>query len=168
MSPIDAADVTPYDRVMTSQTQIRTADDSVINVVRILVLIQGGIAFVSTLEVGFVTALTGGVTIVPLVATALAALITLQLSRGLRRGSPRARKYTIKIEKLIVSIAVIELLLTLFLARSLPGPVPFLTRLVLPITVIRLLRQPTALRVFNVPPKQRRWYRRSRAVGANA
>ena len=168
MSPIEAASVPPYDRIMTSQTQIQTADDSVINVVRILVLIQGGIAFVSTLEVGFITALTGGVTIVPVIATALAALITLRLSRELRRGSRRARKYTIRIEKLIVAIAVIELLLTLFLARSLPGPVPLLTRLVLPITVIRLLRQSTALRVFNVPPKRRRWYRRPRTAGTTA
>lgn len=153
---------------MTSQTQIQTVDDSVINVVRILVLIQGGIAFVSTLEVGFITALTGGVTIVPVIVTALAALITLRLSRGLRRGSPRARKYTIRIERLIVAITVIELLLTLFLAHSLPGPVPVLTRLVLPIAVIRLLRQQTALRVFNVPPKRRRWYRRPRTAGTTA
>ncbi|GBE23922.1 hypothetical protein BMS3Bbin02_00187 [bacterium BMS3Bbin02] len=154
---------------MTTDTRTRPDDESIINVIRVLVLLQGGIAFVSMLEVAFTTAMTGGSTIFALLLTTVAALLTLRLSTGIGKLSRRARRITIRIEKVIVVIAFLEVLLALLLAQTLPAPVTLITRFVVPVVVITLLRRPLALEMFGVPSrperKQRR-LRRTRTVGA--
>jgi hypothetical protein len=154
---------------MTTDTPVSRLDESIVNIIRILVLIQGGIAFVSMLEVGFVTATTGGYTILAFVLTLIAAVLTLRMSTGLGRRSRRARRITIRIERAIIVIAFLEVLLTLLLARSLPAPITVITRFVVPFVVIRLLKKPITLQLFDVPAKKKhRRFRRHEPTGATS
>jgi hypothetical protein len=120
-----------------------TSSASVIDLVRVLVLIQGGIALVSTIEVlfwasfvdptgtlGLSVLLTGGV-----------AVATLVLAAGLGRRFRPARRMVMGLEAIILLFALVDLGLAVFMADRLLGLVPLLTRVVLPITVIVLLHR---------------------------
>lgn len=129
-------------------------DGSSIEIIRMLVLIQGAIALTSTLEVAAASALSGFATL-PLVAVNLAAaMLALWLAAALARHSRFARRTTILVQLSILLIAGIDLLLSLFLADQPLELVPTLTRIVLPITVIRMLRGPVVKAYFarHLPP----------------
>jgi hypothetical protein len=126
--------------------------DSRVDVVRILLLIQGGIAVTSTIEVFLVGAFTGFFIAPLFILTLIAAIVTLWASRGIRLRSRRARRVTLWAEGTILVFAVIDLLLAILLARRGLALVPTVTRLVLPITIIRTLRRPGVKAEFGLVP----------------
>ncbi len=126
--------------------------DTRVDVVRILLLIQGGIAVTSTIEVFLVGTLTG-LFIAPLMlATLVAAIVTLWAARGVRLRSRRARKITFWVEGTILVFALIDLLLAMILARRGLALVPTVTRIVLPIAIMRTLRRPSVKAEFGIAP----------------
>jgi hypothetical protein len=128
------------------------AVDTRVDVVRILLLVQGGIAVTSTIEVFLVGAFTGFF-IAPLMALTLtAAIVTLWASHGVRLRSRRARKVTFWAEGAIVVFAIFDLLLAIFLARRGLALVPTVTRIVLPIAIMRTLRRPQVRAEFGIVP----------------
>jgi hypothetical protein len=118
-------------------------DPGVLCVVRVLVLLQGGFVLLSTLEVALMGLFTGTIALlVPTVAlTGGAAAVVLLLGAGLGRRSYLARRLVIAGEVLVVVAALVDLALAIVLAQAPLDPVPLLTRLVLPVAVIVLLRR---------------------------
>ena len=130
-------------------------DTSVLGVVRVLLLIQGGIAVLSTIEVA-VTGMALGPAVAPLVIlNLLAAILTLGAARGVARRSRRSRRLAISLEWIVLAFAIIDLALALFLAQRSLELVPVLTRLALPVAVIRLLRRREIRAEFGLGPTRR-------------
>ena len=130
-------------------------DTSVLGVVRILLLIQGGIAVLSTLEVA-VAGWALGPAVGPLVIlNLLAAILTLGAARGVARRSRRSRRLAVSLEGIVLAFALIDLALALLLAQRSLELVPVLTRIVLPVTVIRLLRRREIRAEFGLGPTRR-------------
>ena len=129
-------------------------DTSVLGVVRILLLIQGGIAVLSTLEVAI--AGLAGPAVAPLVLlNVLAAILTLVAARGVARRSRRSRRLAISLEWIVLAFAVLDLALALFLAKRSLELVPVLTRFVLPLAVVRMLRRRDIRAEFGLGPTRR-------------
>jgi hypothetical protein len=126
--------------------------DSRVDVVRILLLIQGGIAVTSTIEVFLVGAFTGFFIAPLMLLTLVAAVLTLWAARGVRLRSRRARKVTFWAQGTILAFAIIDLLLAIFLARRGLALVPTVTRIVLPVAIMRTLRRPQVRREFGIVP----------------
>lgn len=130
-------------------------DTSVLGVVRILLLIQGGIAVLSTLEVA-IAGFAVGPAVVPLVLlNVLAAILTFVAARGVARRSRRSRRLAISLEWIVVAFAILDLLLALLLAKRSLELVPVLTRLVLPLAVVRTLRRREIRAEFGLGPTRR-------------
>ena len=123
-----------------------------VDVARILLLIQAAIAVVSLLETAVVGAAGG-----PLgPATLLSAVFAtgmLALVAGVGRRSRRARRIVIVVEWIVIAFAAIDLALAGILAHRSLELVPILTRLVLPLSVIRLLRRSSSRREFGIAAK---------------
>ncbi|MCH7584753.1 MAG: hypothetical protein IH941_06295 [Acidobacteria bacterium] len=122
---------------------------TLVDVVRILVLIQAAIATVTLIEVG-VWALSGA-PLGPIVLLNLAfATGLLYLTAGIRKRSRRARKALLWIEVIVIVFASIDLILSLLLAQRPLELVPLMTRLALPFGVFRILRKPHVRSEFGI------------------
>lgn len=123
-----------------------------VDVVRILLLIQGGIAVTSTLEVFIVGAFTGFFIAPLMLLTLVATIVTLWAARGVRLRSRRARRITFWAEGTILVFALIDLLLAILLARRGLALVPTVTRIVFPIAIMHTLRRPQVREEFGIVP----------------
>ena len=140
---------------MATTHPVPAVDTSLLGVVRVLLLIQGGIAILSTLEVA-VAGMALGPAVAPLVVlNLLAAALTLGAARGVARRSRRSRRLAISLEWIVLGFAVIDLALALFLAKRSLELVPVLTRLALPVAVIRMLRRREIRAEFGLGPTRR-------------
>ena len=111
-------------------------------VAHILVLIQGAILVAATVEaVFFLLAFAGSASQVSLAVTGAAAILTLACAGGLAHGSRRARRWTVIAESVVLAVGVINLVLALLLTGEPLGPVPLLAGIVVPASVIAILRQ---------------------------
>lgn len=110
---------------------------------RVLLLLQGGFALLSTIEVLLLGLISGTLPLlVPVVAlTAATGIVVLALAAALGRGSYFARRLVITGEVVVLLIATVDFGLAVFLAKAPLDLMPFLTRVVLPIVVIVLLRK---------------------------
>lgn len=126
--------------------------DTRVDVVRILLLLQGGMAVTATIEVFVVGAATGFFIAPLMLLTLVAAVVTLWTARGVRLRSRRARRITFWAEGTILAFAVIDLALAIFLARRGLALVPTVTRVVLPIAIMRTLRRPQVKTEFGIVP----------------
>lgn len=122
---------------------------TLVDVARVLVLIQASIAVVSLIEVLVVGATGSPLGPVILVNLAFAAGL-LALTAGIGRRSRRARKTLLWIEVTVIVLAVVDLILSLLLAQRPLELVPTMTRLVLPFAVFRLLRRPDSRAEFGI------------------
>ena len=118
-------------------------DPGVLCIVRVLVLLQAGFAFLSVFEAAVVGFSFGNlVALLPTIAlTGGTALLVLFLVARLARRSYLARRLLLIGELVVVLGALVDLVLAVAIARQVLDPVPTLTRLVLPISVIVLLRR---------------------------
>lgn len=133
----------------------RSTDQSILGVIRILVLVQGAVALVAALEVTAVGMLMGAPLALLILAGIAAAMLTLALVTGIARRSRRARRVLLILEVLWLIAAAVDLLLSLFLARRGFGLVPLMTRIALPYSIFRLLRRPHVRREFGLAPTRR-------------
>jgi hypothetical protein len=117
----------------------RPADD-LLDVARALLLLQGAILIVSTIEAAvFGLAFPGGAGTV-LVSGATAAVLFVARAR-LRPDRRRSRRIVYLVEAFTVVPFVVDVALALVLVHALPPAVAILTQLVLPLMVVTLLRR---------------------------
>ena len=159
--------------VRDDPTMDSSTDYSILGVIRILVLVQGAVAVVAALQVLAVGTLLGGPLGFLILLGIGAAALTLSLAAGITRRSRRARRILLVLEVLWLFAAAVDLSLSLFLAQQGLGLVAFLTRIVLPYSIFRLLRRPRVRSEFGLGPtrRQRRKAARSqqkKAAGAPA
>jgi hypothetical protein len=128
----------------------RTTSQSgdLVEVVRVLVLMQGAILVATTIEAALFGLAFGPATAPTVLITAGAAVLTLAASRGLGRRKRWARRLTIGAEFAILAGALLELALSALVAGAAFGIVPTLTRLVVPVIAIVALREPAARASF--------------------
>lgn len=124
--------------VMTTPTDPRTA--SRLEVVWAIVLLQGAILLMVTLESLVANAVFGFVLIANLALTAGAAVLTLVSARGLRRRRRWARRTTMLGESFLIVLGGFDVVATLILAGTLPGLVPLVVTIGAPIAVLALMR----------------------------
>jgi hypothetical protein len=104
-----------------------------------LVLVQGGILVVSTIESFVVNATQGFALIGITILTGFGAALALTSARGLRRLKRWARRLTLVAEWFVLTVGVIELIATQFLDSNGPDVVPVLTGTVVPVSILVLL-----------------------------
>lgn len=120
---------------------------TLVDVAATLVFMQAAIGVLSIVESGVATA-AGFAPPTNLLLTAGLTVVLFSLARGLRRRSSRARRWTLRLESLLVVWATVDLALAVFLAHSGLGLVTTVTRLIVPIVVFRLLRRPATREEF--------------------
>lgn len=120
-------------------TDVRRPTNDLLDVVRVLLLIQGAILIATTVE-----AVLWGLAFRAPAATALlsavAAMVLLIGRARIRPDRGGTRRLIYAIEGFLLATLALDALLALVLIGALPPPVALLTRLVLPISVIGLLR----------------------------
>ncbi len=116
-------------------------DDGSRQVVRALLLVQVGVIATSTIE-SLVVGLASPNLVALTVVNGLFATWTALLLRGIRLASPRARKWTLRLQIGWIGLATIDLLLAVLLADRALEPVPIITRMLIPTLVILVLRRP--------------------------
>ena len=112
-----------------------------LEVAALLVLLQGAVLVAGILESLVFAAFVGPGAIGTAILGALAAALTLWASAALRRGSRRARRLTLVAESVATVVAVLESMVALLIAGALLPPVALLTRVVVPVAVIVLVRR---------------------------
>jgi len=130
-------------------------DTSFLTVVRVLLLIQGGIGLTSLLEVT-VAGFGQGIPLFILMGLNLGlAALTLYLAKRIPHHGRRARRTVLWLQYGWLFGAIIDTTLSLIMIQRLLEPVPILTRIVVPLALIRMLRSPQSRLLFNVPPSRR-------------
>jgi hypothetical protein len=110
-----------------------------LEVVRALLLLQGAILIANTLEATlFAVAFSGEVT--PTVVATATAAITVFVARARLDAAGRGRRAILIIEWLLIATLAIDTALALFLTHQGVAMVAMLTRFVVPVSVIVLLR----------------------------
>jgi hypothetical protein len=128
-------------RIDTSlmDTNRRPASDF-LELERVLLLVQGAILVATTIEaVTWRMAFAGAS--VPVLLTGGAAVMILIARARLRVGRGRSRRFVYAIEGFTLAFLALDLALAIALTGTPPPAVALLTRLVLPLSVIYLIRQ---------------------------
>ena len=127
-----------------------------LDVVRVLLLMQGAIATVSTVEALVGSAAFGAPISAVVVLSCIGAVVTLWCAARIGNGSRRVRKLVIIAELTWLTFAGFDLALSLLLTQTPLELVPTLTRIVLPVAVIVLLRRPQVRGRFGVTTRRER------------
>lgn len=120
-------------------TTRRPADD-LLDVVRVLLLLQGAVLVATTIEALFWSLVFPGAGGTPVLISGAAAALVLSARARLRSGLSLARRVVYGVEILILVSLVIDLALAVVVTGAVPPIVALLTRFVLPLAVIALLR----------------------------
>jgi len=130
-------------------------DESWLEVVRILLLVQGAIAAVTTVEALVASAISGFATLFLVALNGIGAAATLLVSGRVARRRRKARRLAVAFQAGWLILAVVDLALTLFLTGQPFELVPILTRIALPLTIYRMLRSRRAREAFGLKPSRR-------------
>jgi F0F1-type ATP synthase assembly protein I len=127
----------------------RPADD-LLDVARALLLVQGAILVAATIEAAILgLAFPGGGGTV-LVSGTVAAVLLVARAR-LRPDRRRSRRIVYVVEGITVVPFIVDIALAIALAHALPPAVAILTQLVLPLSVVALLRRSARSATAPVP-----------------
>ncbi len=116
-------------------------DGGLTDVAVVLVGIQSAILLTSALEAAVSATFLGPTAIGPVALSGAAAAITAGSAVALGRRSRRARKWTLVAEGAVVAIALVDVVALPLLTGSASTLVAILTRLVVPLAVVGLLRR---------------------------
>ena len=119
---------------------VRRAED-LLDVLRVLLLVQGAILLATTIEALIWSIAFPGASGLMLVLTAATAVALLVSRARLRAGSRRGRRTLYIVEGVLIVTIALDTALAIGITGSVPPPVALLTRFVLPIAVIALLRR---------------------------
>ena len=122
--------------------QLTTTEQSgLLDIVWALVLLQGGMLVLLAIE-SFIANLTQGFLLIAVfILTALAATFTLLAARGLRHHKRWARRLTLTGEWFVLLFGLLELAATQLMDPAGIDLVPLLTGVIVPITVLALMRR---------------------------
>lgn len=139
---------------MLSSRSTRGADRGLVEVAASLLLLQGSFTLLNALEAGLSGLVSGTwpVLLPAIGVNAAATALVLAVAAGLRRRSRRARRLALLVECLTLLIAAVDLGLSVALAREPFDLMPTVTRIVLPVVVIVLLRRPSVRATFPARP----------------
>jgi len=113
-----------------------------LEVVRVLLLLQGAILIATTLEAGlFAIAFSGGLT--PTVLMTAAAAIAVFVARARLCSERPARRTLYVVEAIVLVLLAVDTALSLIITHQAVPPVAVLTRFVLPVSVIALVGRVT-------------------------
>jgi hypothetical protein len=134
------------------------ADASGIDIAFVLLLMQGAFALVSALGVLAFVVLSGAVAVLggSLILTAGTAVLALVLASGVARLKRWARTGVLLFEWLTMAGGGINFIVQFLQLQTLPGLVPLLTSLAIPMAVVALLMQPAVRAAFVRPPRQKK------------
>jgi hypothetical protein len=120
------------------QTMRREPAD-LVEVARVLLLLQGAILVANTIEAGlFAVAFSAGV-VPSVLATAIAAIAIFIGRARLGRGGRRSRRAIYVVEGVIITLLALDLVLALVLTHQTVPAMAVITRFALPVAVIALL-----------------------------
>jgi len=119
----------------------RRRTDELLDVARVLLLVQGAVLFATTVEALFWSLVFPGAAGAPFLMSAVAAVSVLVSGARLRAGRSWTRRVVYVVETVILVNLVIDLALAVAITGHVPPIVALLTRFVLPLSVIALLRQ---------------------------
>jgi hypothetical protein len=129
----------------------RGRTEDLLDVARVLLLVQGAILVATTIEALFFSLVfPGGGGAVLL--SGVAAVVILVARIRLRADRRWARRLVYVVEGLILAAMAIDVVLALVLTHALPPVVALSTQVVLPVSVIELLRRSRQAAVGSVPP----------------
>lgn len=120
---------------------IRRPIDDLLEVARVLLLLQGSILVATTIEALIWGVIFGGTAGVPVFMSGAAALVILVARARVRADRRWTRKLVYAVEGVILATLTLDTVLAVALTGALPPAVALLTRFVLPISVILLLRR---------------------------
>ncbi len=138
-------DSTPMTKQLTTIQQ-----RGLLDIAWAIVLLQGGFLVLSTIESLVANATQGFALIAITLLTAGAATLTLLATRGLRRHKGWARRLTVVGEWFTLALGSVELVATQSLDPSGVDIVPLVTGIVMPLSVLVLLRRAKGL--FSLEP----------------
>jgi hypothetical protein len=115
--------------------------DDLLEVARVLLLLQGAILVATTIEALIWSLAFGGAAGVPLVLSGATAAVILVARARLRADRRRTRRLVYVVEGVTLATLALDTALAIALTNAFPPPVALLTRLVLPLSVILLLRR---------------------------
>lgn len=118
----------------------RPADD-LLDLARVLLLLQGSILVATTIESLIWGLAFAGAAAAPLLLSGGAAVVILVARARLRADRRGIRRLVYGVEGFTVAFLGIDLVLAIALTGTPPPPVALLTRFVLPVSVIYLVRQ---------------------------
>ena len=119
----------------------RRPTDELLDVARVLLLLQGAVLFATTIEALFWTLVFPGAAGTPFLMTSVTALLVLVAGARLRGDRSWTRRIVYGVEVVILVNLLIDLALAVVITGHVPPIVALLTRFVLPLSVIALLRQ---------------------------
>jgi hypothetical protein len=128
----------------------RRPTDELLDVARVLLLLQGAVLVATTIEALFWTLVFPGAAGTPFLMTSVTALLVLVAGARLRADRSRTRRIVYVVETVILVNLVIDIALAVVVTGHVPPIVALLTRFVLPLSVIALLRQSTRATVAPV------------------
>ena len=121
----------------------RRPTDELLDVAQVLLLVQGAILVATTVEALIWTLVFPGAAGTPFLMSGVAAVLVLVASARVRAGRSWTRRIVYGVEMVILVNLVIDLVLAVVVTGHVPPIVALLSRFVLPLSVIALLRQST-------------------------
>jgi len=121
----------------------RRPTDELLDVARVLLLVQGAILVATTIEALIWSLVFPGAAGTPFLTSGVAAVLVLVASARVRAGRSWTRRIVYVVEMVILVNLLIDLALAVVITGHVPPVVVLLTRFVLPLSVIGLLRQST-------------------------
>jgi hypothetical protein len=128
----------------------RRPTDELLDVARVLLLLQGAVLVATTIESLIWTLVFPGAAGTPFLLSGVAAVLVLVASARVRVGRSWTRRVVYGVETVVLVNLVIDLVLAVVITGHVPPIVALLTRFVLPLSVIGLLRQSTRAAVAPV------------------
>ena len=119
----------------------RRPTDELLDVARVLLLVQGAVLVATTIEALIWSLIFPGAAGTPFLLSGVAAVLILVAGARLRADRSRTRRIVYVVETVILVNLVIDLALAVVVTGHVPPIVALLTRFVLPLSVIGLLRQ---------------------------
>jgi hypothetical protein len=115
--------------------------EELLDIVRVLLLVQGGVLLAATIEALIWSIAFAGATGLTFLLTAAMALTLLVARARLRADRRAAHRLVYIVEGLLIATLGIDTALAIGLTGAVPPPVAILTRFVVPLSVIALLRR---------------------------
>ena len=119
----------------------RRRSDDFLDIARVLLLVQGAILVATTIESLLWGMAFAGASGVPVLLSGGAAVLILVGRARIQAGRSRSRRFVYAVEGFTLAFLALDLALAVALTGTPPPAVALLTRFVLPVSVIHLLRQ---------------------------